>query len=99
MKLRIMTEPQQGADYATLLAVAQATELGGSDEEGVLHGIGRVGGLTEQGPAVGIQRHGVLVVGLRDPFRVAGHDGGDHVPVLHGHHGSSLTARRSAQTA
>jgi F420-dependent oxidoreductase-like protein len=31
MKLRIFTEPQQGADYATLLAVAQATEQLGFD--------------------------------------------------------------------
>ena len=31
MHLRIFTEPQQGADYATLLAVAQATEELGFD--------------------------------------------------------------------
>jgi F420-dependent oxidoreductase-like protein len=31
MELRIFTEPQQGADYATLLAVAQATENLGFD--------------------------------------------------------------------
>src|SRR5208282_5918455 len=31
MKLRIMTEPQQGADYQTLRAVAQATEELGFD--------------------------------------------------------------------
>ncbi len=31
MRLRIFTEPQQGADYATLLAVAQATEELGFD--------------------------------------------------------------------
>src|ERR1700729_1375984 len=31
MQLRIFTEPQQGADYATLLAVAQAREELGFD--------------------------------------------------------------------
>jgi alkanesulfonate monooxygenase SsuD/methylene tetrahydromethanopterin reductase-like flavin-dependent oxidoreductase (luciferase family) len=31
MKLRIFTEPQQGADYDTLLAVAKATEDLGFD--------------------------------------------------------------------
>jgi alkanesulfonate monooxygenase SsuD/methylene tetrahydromethanopterin reductase-like flavin-dependent oxidoreductase (luciferase family) len=31
MKLRIMTEPQQGADYARLRTVAQATEDLGFD--------------------------------------------------------------------
>ena len=31
MRLRIFTEPQQGADYDTLLRVAQATEAGGFD--------------------------------------------------------------------
>src|SRR5690242_21918161 len=31
MDLRIFTEPQQGADYATLLLVAQATERLGFD--------------------------------------------------------------------
>src|SRR5262249_27398497 len=31
MQLRIFTEPQQGADYATLLSVAQATERLGFD--------------------------------------------------------------------
>ncbi len=31
MELRIFTEPQQGADYATLLSVAQATERLGFD--------------------------------------------------------------------
>ena len=31
MKLRIFTEPQQGADYQTLRAVAQATEELGFD--------------------------------------------------------------------
>src|SRR5580692_5543599 len=31
MRLRIFTEPQQGADYATLLAVAQAAEALGFD--------------------------------------------------------------------
>ena len=31
MKLRIFTEPQQGADYATLLKVASATEALGFD--------------------------------------------------------------------
>ena len=31
MRLRIFTEPQQGADYATLLKVASATEELGFD--------------------------------------------------------------------
>ena len=31
MQLRIFTEPQEGADYATLLPVAQATERLGFD--------------------------------------------------------------------
>ena len=31
MKLRIFTEPQQGADYDTLLAVAKAAETSGFD--------------------------------------------------------------------
>ena len=31
MQLRIFTEPQQGADYSTLLAVARATENLGFD--------------------------------------------------------------------
>ena len=31
MDLRIFTEPQQGASYATLLAAAQATEAAGFD--------------------------------------------------------------------
>src|SRR6476469_9977363 len=31
MQLRIFTEPQQGAEYETLLAVAKATEDGGFD--------------------------------------------------------------------
>ena len=31
MQLRIFTEPQEGADYATLLSVAQATERLGFD--------------------------------------------------------------------
>src|SRR4051812_19664594 len=31
MRLRIFTEPQQGAEYETLLRVAKATEAGGFD--------------------------------------------------------------------
>jgi len=74
-------------------------ELGRGNEERILHGVGGVLGLAQQGPAVGVQRHRVRVVGLGDAVRVARHDGGDHLPVLHRRHRSSPTAHQAAQTA
>jgi hypothetical protein len=82
-----------------LARVAEAAELSGGDEERILHGVGGIRGLTQQRPAIGVQRHRVPVVRLGDPARIARHNGGDHVPVLHGHHRSSPTAHQAAQTA
>ena len=45
------------------VGVPQAAELGGGDDEGVLDRVGGVGGLAEQGPAVGMQAGRVLVIG------------------------------------
>ena len=62
MQLRIFTEPQQGADYQTLLRMAQATEELGFDaffrSDHFLkmdHGGGPAGGLP--GPTVTVLRH------------------------------------------
>jgi len=82
-----------------LARVAEAAELGRGDEERILHGVGGVLGLAQQGPAIGVQRHRVRVVRLGDAIRVARHDGGDHLLVLHRRHGSSATVYQAAQTA
>jgi len=68
-----------------LARVAEAAELGGGDEERILHRVGGIRGFAQQGPAVGVQRHRVPVVGFGDPVRIARHDGRDHLPVPHGH--------------
>ncbi len=87
---------QPGAELAGILEPA---ELGRGDEERVLHGIGGVRGLGQHGPAVGVQRHGIPVVGHGDPAGVARHDGGYDVPVFHAPYRSSVSADRSGRTA
>ena len=79
-----------------LARIAEAAELGRGDEERVLHGVGGVLGLTQQGAAVGVQRHRVRVVRLGDAARVARHDGGDDLPVLHRRHRSSPAVHQAA---
>jgi hypothetical protein len=79
--------------------VTEAAQLGRGDEERVLDGVSGIRGLTQQGPAVGVQRHRVRVVRLGDAVRVARHGGGDHLLVLHRRHRSSPTAHRAAQTS
>ncbi len=65
------------------VVIAERGQLRGGDDERVLDGVGRVGGLGEQGPAVGIQARRVAVVGGFESRRVACHDGGDDVAVEH----------------
>jgi hypothetical protein len=63
--------------------VTQARQFGRRDDEGVLHGIGGIGRLAQQGAAVAVQRRRVPVIGLGEPVRIACHNGRDDLAVAH----------------
>ena len=70
-----------------LVRIAEPLELGGGDDKGVRHGVGRLTRRVRVGqhePAVGVQRRRVTVVRLGEPVRVTGDDGRDQLTVLHG---------------
>ena len=63
--------------------ITQSRQLGRRDDEGVLHGVRSIGGLVQQGAAVGVQRRRVPVIGLGQPVRVACHNGRNDLAVKH----------------
>ena len=68
---------------AQLVRIAQIPELGGRDEERILHRVGGIGRFPQDGTAIRVERHGVPVVRLGKPGGVTSHDGGDNLGVLH----------------
>ena len=71
--------------------IAQVPQLGRGDQEGVLHRVGGIGRLAQQGTAVRVERQGIPVVRFGEPGGVARHDGGDNLRVLHAAYRSSAT--------
>jgi hypothetical protein len=54
-----------------------------TNDEGVLHGVGRVGRLAQQGAAVRVQRCGVPVIGFGKPVRVTSYYRRSDLAVVH----------------
>ena len=68
------------------VGIGQLRQLRGSDDEGVLYGLGRAAHRIRVGqhePAVGVQWRRVAVVRLGEPVRVTCGDRGDQLAVLH----------------
>ena len=65
------------------VGLAQPVEPGDGDDERVLHGVGGVGRVAEQGPAVLVEGICVPVVGSGQPEGIACHDGRDNLAVAH----------------
>jgi hypothetical protein len=61
--------------------ITKSRQLGRRDDKGVLHGVGGIGGLAQQGAAVGVQRRCVPVISLGQPVRVACHNGRNDLTV------------------
>ena len=63
--------------------VAQAGQLGRRDHERVLHRVGRLRRIAQQGPGVRVERRGVMVIGSGQRGGITRHDRCDYLPVTH----------------